>query len=132
MNSCQKQIYELAMGVRDTKQLLERHSNTDDKDMKQIIDTVNHLSQCLDNIPASILSEPPTLIVLERSNGWFGGYELIDGKYEQQFNTRDHSLFNSIKPFTDKGYIVKMLDKSQENDFMKNRTDLLEYLKNAQ
>lgn len=33
-----------------------------------------------------------TLIVLERSNGWYGGYEKRNNTYEQVFNTDKHML----------------------------------------
>ena len=61
------------------------------------------------------------LIVLERKNGWYGGYE-------QLFNTKSSCLFDDIKFYTDKGYTVKCLDKTQEYEFMKGRTTFDEYM----
>ena len=61
------------------------------------------------------------LVVLERKNGWYGGYEQRNGEYEQVFNTDKSLLFWSIKNYTDKGYTVKCLDKTQEESFMHNR-----------
>lgn len=70
-----------------------------------------------------------TLVVLERNNGWYGGYEKTKNGCEQLFNTDKNLLFWSVKKFTDKGYKLILLDKSQEDEFMKNRTTLDEYLK---
>lgn len=69
------------------------------------------------------------LILLERKNGWYGGYEKTKDGYEQLFNTNAYCLFFDIKIYTDKGYIVKCLDKTQEDEFMKDRPTLDEYLK---
>ena len=70
-----------------------------------------------------------TLLVLERQNGWYGGYEYINNRWDQLFNTNDRGLFCSIKYYTDKGYTVTCLDRSQEEDFMRNRPTLESYLK---
>ena len=69
-----------------------------------------------------------SLIILERKNGWYGGYEKNKNGYTQLFNTDKHCLFISIKYYTDKGYKVKCLDKTQEDEFMKDRMTLQEYL----
>ena len=69
------------------------------------------------------------LIVLERKNGWYGGYEKTKDGYEQLFNTDKNLLFFSIKQHTDKGYKVICLDKTQEDEFMKGRTTLDEFMK---
>lgn len=84
----------------------------------------------LDKEPA--VSEK-TLVILERSNGMYGGYVMRDGQYEQVFNTDAHLLFMSIKDRSDKGYdVLKCLDKSNEEDFMRNRRtleDMIETMK---
>ena len=69
------------------------------------------------------------LIILERKNGWYGGYEKTKNGYEQLFNTSAHCLFMDIKHYTDKGYKIICLDKTQENEFMKDRTTFDEYMK---
>lgn len=69
------------------------------------------------------------LVVLERKNGWYGGYEKKKNGYEQLFNTNAHCLFTDIKLYTDKGYKVVCLDKSQEDEFMQGRTTLDEYMR---
>jgi len=69
------------------------------------------------------------LVVLERKNGWYGGYEKTKNGYEQLFNTDKNLLFCSIKIYTDKGYTVKCLDKTQEEKFMQSRTTFDEYMK---
>lgn len=68
------------------------------------------------------------LIILERKNGWYGGYEKTKNGYEQLFNTKSSCLFDDIKFYTDKGYTVKCLDKTQEYEFMKGRTTFDEYM----
>ena len=68
------------------------------------------------------------LIILERKNGWYGGYEKNKNGYKQLFNTNDRCLFMDIKFYTDKGYTVKCLDNTQEAEFMKGRKTLQEYL----
>lgn len=69
------------------------------------------------------------LVVLERTNGWYGGYEKRGRQYEQVFNTNDRCLFMDIKFYADKGYNIICLDKTQEAEFMKSRVTLDEYLK---
>ena len=69
------------------------------------------------------------LIILERSNGWYGGYEKTEDGYEQLFNTNVQCLFMDIKDYTDKGYSIKCLDKTQEKSFMEGRTILNNCLK---
>ena len=61
-------------------------------------------------------------------NGWYGGYEQRNGKYEQVFNTDARGLFFSIKYYTDKGYSIKCLDETQEAEFMKGRKTFDEYM----
>lgn len=72
------------------------------------------------------------LIVLERTNGWYGGYVLNEnGFYEQVFNTNPQGLFFSIKDYTDKGYTLTCLDASKEEEFMKGRPTLLDSISAA-
>lgn len=51
--------------------------------------------------------------------------------YEQLFNTSAHCLFMDIKDYTDKGYTIRCLDKSQEESFMKGRTTLEDFFKTS-
>ncbi len=67
------------------------------------------------------------LVVLERSNTWYGGYVMRNGRYEQVFNSHPSCLFASIKSYTDKGYTVKCLDSSMEEEFMKGRESLKDF-----
>lgn len=69
------------------------------------------------------------LIILERKNGWYGGYEKTKNGYDQVFNTNDKCLFIDMKLYTDKGYKIKCLDKTQEDEFMQGRTTFEEYMK---
>ena len=71
-----------------------------------------------------------TLIVLERSNGWYGGYEKRGNSITQVFNTYAQSLFSDIKGYTDKGYSVVCIDKSHEHEFMQGRATFEEFLAN--
>ena len=59
------------------------------------------------------------LVVLERENGWYGGYIIENGRYNQVFNTDKTMLFFSIKHYTDNGYTIVCMDKSDEKLFMK-------------
>lgn len=68
------------------------------------------------------------IVILERKNGWYGGYEQRNGKYEQVFSADARGLFFSIKYYTDKGYSIKCLDKTQEAEFMKGRKTFDEYM----
>lgn len=68
---------------------------------------------------------PKQLIILERNNGYYGGYEKRNNEYEQVFNINQSLLFSSIKEYINKGYQLICLDKSQETEFMKNRTVLI-------
>lgn len=65
------------------------------------------------------------LIILERENGMYGGYEVRDIDIAQLFNTHDVSLFFSIKQYTDRGYTVTCLDRTCEKEFMKDRYTIL-------
>ena len=64
------------------------------------------------------------LVILERKNGFYGGYIIKNNRYELVFNTDKTMLFFSIKSYTDKGYTVVCLDKSDEKLFMRNRKTL--------
>lgn len=79
-----------------------------------------------------IMNKENNLVLLERENGWYGGYVFRDGKYEQVFNTDNKFLFLDIKKYTDMGYSITCLDKSKEAEFMKGRTTLLEYISNIE
>lgn len=68
------------------------------------------------------------LIVLERTNGWYGGYEIENGEYVQLFNTDAKTLFGSIKFYTDRGYSVTCVGKEQEDTIMKGKITLEQYL----
>ena len=71
------------------------------------------------------------LIVLERGSdesknhrNWYGGYILKEDRYEQVFNTECHSLFFSMKNYTDIGYIPVLIGKEKETEFMKGSPTL--------
>lgn len=85
-----------------------------------------HECEDRDETPPKVNKE---LIILERSNGWYGGYEKTKNGYEQLFNTSSHCLFMDIKDYTDKGYTIRCVDKSQEETFMKDKVTLEEFLK---
>lgn len=68
------------------------------------------------------------LIVLERSNGLYEGYEERNGEIIQLFNSDASLLFYSMRSYTTRGYEVILLDESHEDDFMKNRKTLDAYL----
>lgn len=80
----------------------------------------NRLGKILMDV-RSVLAKPYRLVVVERENGWYGGYVLRNGRYEQVFNTDKNLLFMSVKSYTDKGYSVACLDKSYEKAFMEDR-----------
>lgn len=67
------------------------------------------------------LSKGKELIILERENGWCGGYEVRDTRIEQLFNSSKECLFFFIKQYTDQGYTVTCLDKAHEKAFMECR-----------
>lgn len=100
--------------------------------------TVNGVGQnCLGKILMDVreylrkeMEQTKALIVLERSNGMYGGYEMRNGRYVQLFNFSAELLFMSVKSYTDKGYTVKCLDKTDEAEFMKNRTTLESFSSN--
>lgn len=72
------------------------------------------------------------LIVLERSNGWYGGYaQDEDGSWRQVFNTDERLLFMSIRSYTDKGYTIKCLGKESEEEFMSGRTTLQQFIEGS-
>lgn len=81
----------------------------------------NHLGQILMTIRSRLCSGEE-IIILERENGWYGGYEISKGKTKQIFNTDDICLFYSIKNFTDQGYRVTCLDKKWETMLMAELT----------
>lgn len=70
------------------------------------------------------MAEEKELVVLERNNGWYGGYVMRDSEYDLVFNTECRSLFDTLKEYTENGYRVKCLDKFQAKAFMANRTTL--------
>lgn len=68
--------------------------------------------------------EKDTLVVLERSNGWYGGYLSTGAGYVQVFNTAPDQLFDSIYGYTDKVRRVRFIPKSGEAEFMEGRLTL--------
>lgn len=83
----------------------------------------DYLLFCISRIITETEHKENTLTVLERSNGFYSGYEYVNERFEQVFNTNVSSLlFSFIKHYTDIGYSIKMLDKSQESDFMDGRS----------
>lgn len=69
------------------------------------------------------------LVVLERNNGYYGGYEVTRDGHEQVFNTSAGLLFSSIKMYADKGYSIQYMEKEKEYEFMLGRLTLDDYLK---
>lgn len=65
------------------------------------------------------------LIILERENGFYGGYIIAEDEIRQVFNSTEKGLFHSIKNHAPENSIITCLDKSQENEFMKNRNILI-------
>lgn len=68
------------------------------------------------------------LIIVERKNGWYGGYTKTKNGYNQEFNTDKHLLFWSIKQYTDKGYKIKCVDSDMEEKLRSGKPTLQEYL----
>ena len=64
------------------------------------------------------------MVILERSNGFYGGYEKTDTGYEQKFNVKA-SLFIKINQAINQGYHLTFLDRSHEEEFMKDRTVII-------
>lgn len=93
---------------------------------KILMDVRDTLAGKTDSIP----DKEGTLVVLERSNGWYGGYLVRDGQYECVFNTNADCLFMSIRNYTDNGFprILHCVPKEMEAEFMKNRTTLEQVL----
>ncbi len=78
------------------------------------------------------MEDEKKLAILERNNGWYGGYVKRNGQYAQVFNTRKEDLFFSIKCYTDKGYAIDCLDKSQEENFIKDRMTMEQAIEQAE
>ena len=55
------------------------------------------------------------LYVLERKNGWYGGYYEEDGELVQAFNTSAAMLFGDIKWWYEKGYTDLVFIDSNAN-----------------
>lgn len=86
---------------------------------------LNHLGNILMNVREQMrVIAVKELVILERKNGFYGGYIIKNNRYELVFNTDKTMLFFSIKSYTDKGYTVVCLDKSDEKLFMRNRKTL--------
>ena len=75
------------------------------------------------------MTEEKTLTILERTNGWYGGYESTPDGPEQMFNTTADLLFDSLKRYADEGYRLVFLDRTQEADFMRDRPSLPERIR---
>lgn len=80
----------------------------------------NHLGKILMQV-RSELHKNKELIILERENGWYGGYEVGDTGIKQLFNTTAHSLFDSMKWYTNQGYSVTCLDGFCKKQLMEGR-----------
>lgn len=60
------------------------------------------------------------LYVLERTNGWYGGYYEENGELVQAFNTSAALLFMSIKRWYERGYTdLVFVDSLHEDEFRK-------------
>ncbi len=88
----------------------------------------NYLGKILMEV-REILRSPKELVVLERENGFYGGYEKRDGRYEQVFNTAKNMLSFSTNYYIENGYVVTYLDKSHEKEFMEGRVTLEQAIK---
>ena len=92
----------------------------------------NLLGQILMLVRQRLQEKGKELVVLERSNRWYGGYEKdSDGEYRQVFNTDANKLFMSVKWYADRNYSVNCLGRESEEAFMKGRTTLQNYLENG-
>lgn len=81
----------------------------------------NHLGKILMEVREKLRVEKNSvkeLVVLERSSGEYNGYVLYNNQYVSLFDSSPECLFAAIKKYTDKGYTVKCLDKSNTADFM--------------
>lgn len=81
----------------------------------------NRLGLLLMRVREEFFKEGPQLVILERENGFYGGYEARDGCIAQVFNSDAKTLFVSVKAYTDRGYRISCLDKSCEGKFMAGR-----------
>ena len=69
------------------------------------------------------MMENKEMVILERSNGFYGGYETAGDGYELQFNTMDAStLFSAIQHGLKRGCTLRLLDSSHEEEFMRSLT----------
>lgn len=92
----------------------------------------NLLGQILMLVRQRLQEQKKELVILERSNGWYGGYEQNeDGSFCQVFNTDANLLFMSIRCYTNKGYTVKCLGKESEEEFMAKRTTLQKFMEGS-
>lgn len=81
-----------------------------------------HTKTIVDARPESDLGKE--MVILERSNGFYGCYEKTADGYVQKFNVRA-SLFSTINRIAKRGYHITFLDKSYEDAFMKNRVAIV-------
>lgn len=69
------------------------------------------------------MMENKEMVILERSNGFYGGYETARDGYELQFNTMNiGTLFSAIQHGLKRGCTLRLLDRSHEEEFMKSLT----------
>lgn len=66
-----------------------------------------------------------TLVVLERSNGYYSGYIKSEDSmrgYKPVFNASEHSLFLAMLNYYNDGCKIELLGKDKEKEFIKNNS----------
>lgn len=69
-----------------------------------------------------------TLYVLDRGNGWCGGYIVKNGTTKQVFHSDALNLQQAVKQYEDMGYTIEYLDKEQTRKFLENKIEYENYL----
>lgn len=104
----------------------EEHRRVTDEEVHQIIVENQEKSKT----PFPITEK--TIMVLERENGWYGGYEYHKGEYTQVFNTNKEGLFMSMESWYSKGYTIAFVKKEYEAEFMQRRGTLKMFLEGCE
>lgn len=110
----------------DERQRLKDENRATEEDVQALVDKA--FTDVLENQHKPAPDKEGTLVVLQRSNGWFGGYLFENGEYTQAFNTDARTLFNDIRYYTDKGYSIRCVPVDKEAEFMEGRQTLLDVL----
>lgn len=83
----------------------------------------NHLGKILMEVREEFQNESrplKELVILEREDGWYDGYEHTENGYKLQFSAGPVSLFVQIKNYTDRGYKLKCFHASEMDNFQKH------------